>query len=889
MAVPDGSRLGAYEVVSRLGAGGMGEVYRARDPRLGRDVAIKLLPEAFASDPERLARFEREARLLASLQHANIALLYGLEEAEGRRFLVMQCIEGESLAQRLARGALPLAEALEVAGAIAAGLEAAHESGIVHRDLKPGNVMVTPSGDVKVLDFGLARGGAGTTASDAGLSASPTMTYAATQAGVILGTAAYMSPEQARGKPVDRRTDIWSFGCVLFELLTGAQAFAGETVSDIVARILQTEPDWTALPQGTPGRVRGLLVRCLQKDARRRLRDIGDARIEIEDLIAGRVSASGAHLVPAITRAPRRPWLVPAALALVAVTALATWFAARTFAPGPAAGPTRFEVASPTGQTLPADAIAAQLSPDGRTLALIAADSVRVPHIWIRPMDSLAPRLLPGTERATIMFWSPDSRSLAFFAGDRHLSKVAIAGGAPEPICDVKVARGGTWNRDGVILLAPFSNGGIYRVSANGGDPVAVVHPDSAHGETGLRFPFFLPDGRHFLFSSLPADSSGKGRLCVGSLDGGGTKVLLRSESGAIYAEPGWLLYSRRSVLVAQRFDAGALKLEGDPVALDDVPAGTDFGGGPIVSASRTGALAFVSMEQAPSRLVWLDLQGRVAASTPVPNGLYTRPELSPDGKRALLIGTDAGLQNFIALADLDRGMVSRVTPSDVQATEMIWAADGNGFAFIEENNRSQIVVRSLLDDSKRAYVTSDPAFKRLDAWSADGRFLLFERLDSATKWDVWVLPLDGSGPPRPLLHSGANEQRSTLSPDGRWLAFESDESGVFEIYVVPFGSPGMRYQVTSGGGGYARWTGDGKRLLFASGKEQETVMQASLQAGSAFALTSPQPLMRVPDGLTGLDFDRTATRVIALLPAQKARPQTVTVLQDWRGALRKP
>ena len=455
MALQNGSRLGPYEIVAPLGAGGMGEVYRARDPKLGRDVAIKLLPDAFAQDPERLARFEREAKLLASLQHANIAVLHGLEESDGRRYLVMQCVEGESLAERLARGPLSQTDTLEVTVAIAAALEAAHESGIVHRDLKPGNVMVTPTGDVRVLDFGLAKGGAGASG-DVGLSASPTRTYAATSAGVVLGTAAYMSPEQARGKPVDRRTDIWSFGCVLYECLTGKQAFSGETVSDIVACILQTEPDWSALPASTPGRLRDLLVRCLQKDARRRLRDIGDARIEIEDMIAGRVSPSGAHLATHTTAAAPPRWLLPAAAALMLVTAVATWSGMRAFAPATSATAARFDVEAPKGQTFPVDAVAIQISPDGRTLAMIVADSAGVQRLWTRPLDSFEAKLIPGTERVTLMFWSPDSRSLGFFANDRQLSRVAIAGGAPEPVCDVKTPRGGTWNRDGSSCWRPI-------------------------------------------------------------------------------------------------------------------------------------------------------------------------------------------------------------------------------------------------------------------------------------------------------------------------------------------------------------------------------------------------------------------------------------------------
>ncbi len=890
MALQAGSRLGAYEIVSRLGAGGMGEVYRGRDPKLGRDVAIKLLPDAFANDPERLARFEREARLLASLQHANIAVLHGLEEAEGRRFLVMQCVEGESLAQRLARGPLPVMDALEVAAAVAAALEAAHDAGIVHRDLKPGNVMVTPTGDVKVLDFGLAKGGAGaSSSSDVGLSASPTRTYAGTDAGVILGTAAYMSPEQARGKPVDRRTDIWSFGCVLYECLSGRQAFAGETVSDIVSRILQVEPDWSVLPATTPGRVRDLIARCLQKDARRRLRDIGDARIEIEDLVAGRVSASGAHAATAPATVARPTWRRALPAALVLLTAAATWLVARTLAPGRGTDPVRFAVEAPRGQLFNfSSSISLDISPDGTMLALVASDSSGVNRIWIRRMDALTPRVLPGTEGATISFWSPDSRWIAFFAGDRQLMKVAVAGGDPQSLCEVKNGRGGTWNRDGVILFAPYSNGALYRVSASGGDPAVVLRPDSAHGETGLRFPYFLPDGRHFLYSSLPGDSTGAGRLCVGSLDGGAPRVVAHTETGGIYAPPGWLLYTRLGVPMAQRFDARALKVSGEPHALGDLALGNSFGGSSWLSVSGTGVLAYSTFDPVPTRLAWLDLQGHELPSPPFSSGNYFTPVISPDGHRALVTSADKAQNRFVMLADLDRGILTRLTEPELLAGSPRWSPDGQRFACVEEAIRERIVVRSLADGSQRIYLADDPAFKRPDGWTPDGRFLLYGRLDPATKWDEWVLPLDG-GAPRPLLHTTANEQNARLSPDGRWVAFESDESGTQEVYVVPFASPALRYQVTTGGGAVITWTRDSKRLIFVSAKTPNVAMQAEVQPGARFALGAPRVQARLPEQVTnGADLDPSGTRLLAIMPAEAPRPQTVTVVQNWPALLRR-
>ena len=891
MALESGSRLGPYEIIAPLGAGGMGEVYRARDPKLGRDVAIKLLPDAFADDPERLARFEREAKLLASLQHANIAVLHGLEEADGRRYLVMQCVEGESLAERLARGPLGQPETLEIMVAVAAALEAAHESGIVHRDLKPGNIMVTPTGDVRVLDFGLAKAGANASGSstDVGLSASPTRTYAATNAGVILGTAAYMSPEQSRGKPVDRRTDIWSFGCVLFECLTGQQAFAGETVSDIVARILQTEPEWSALPPNTSPRLRDLMQRCLQKDARRRLRDIGDARVELEDLISGRVPASGVHAAPATLAAPRAPWLVPAMAALVVAAALASWFASRALRTAPAASPARFVISAPRGQQQFPDGVGAAISPDGTMLASIAADSAGIPHVWIRRFDTLLPKMLPGTDQAIVMFWSPDSRFIAFFANDRQLSKVAVAGGDPEPICDTKVARGGTWSRDGVILLAPYSMGALYRVPAAGGEPVAVLRPDSSHGETGLRFPSFLPDGKHFLYASMPFDSSGKVRIYVGSLDGGASRMLLRAETGAIYAEPGWLLYTRRGTVVAQHFDARTLALRGDPVPLGDVALASTFGSAPVLTASANGVLAYVTHDKATQRLAWFDFAGKELAATTVPPGYYAGLKLSPDQHHALMTVVDAAQNEYIGLADLERGVVAKVSPPDEAATFAVWAPDGQRFAFMRETGHQGFVVGSMLDDTRRDYLDSDPAIKRLDEWTADGKYLIYDRLGGPSKWDIWAVPLDGGGPARALAATAANEQLATVSPDGKWLAFISDESGVVELYVVPFGSTGMRYQVTNGGGGTGTWTPDSRHLLFTDVRHPAVAVIADVLPGATFALGPARVLVHPPEGLAGADPARDGKRFLGIVPAEKARPQTVTIVQNWTSALRKP
>jgi eukaryotic-like serine/threonine-protein kinase len=887
VGIEKGSRLGPYEIVGPLGAGGMGEVYRAKDTRLGRDVAIKALPDEFSRDPDRLARFEREARLLASLQHANIAGIHGLEVVEGRRYLVLECVEGETLAARVRRGAIPVDETIDIARGVAAALEAAHESGIVHRDLKPGNVMLTSAGNVKVLDFGLAKGGdpAGS-ASDTDLSASPTRTYAGTQAGMILGTAAYMSPEQARGKAVDRRTDIWSFGCLVFECLTARQTFAGETVSDIVANILQSEPAWSALPANTPERLRGLLRRCLEKDVKRRQRDIGDARIELEDLQALRESNRMARAASA----SRRPAAVMsmAVVALIALTAAAaTWFAARAWNPSPPARPLRFQVTGAPHRELLPDASAVSLSPDGQTLAMLATDSAFTTSIWIRRLDALKPRELPGTQNTTVMFWSPDSRYLAFFAGDRHLSKIAISGGEPERICEVKAARGGTWNRNGIILLAPFSNGGIYRVAASGGEPVAITHPDSAHGETGNRFPDFLPDGKHFLFTGIPAGSDGKFGLYVGSLEGGSPRPLMRVESGVTYCDPGWLLTTRDNVLVAQRFDARTRRLKGEPVTLGDIPSTGTFSGGSRISATHTGMLGYVTSILPAQRLAWMDLAGHETGIPGSPSGVYGYTTISPDGRRALLGAVSDDFKGNVSLVDLERGVVSRLTPPTESASGPVWSPDGRRIAYLNESH--SLVVRSLVDGSSRSFLASDPAYKTLAEWSRDGRYLLFERLDAASKWDVWLLPLEGDSTPRAVVRSAANDQQARLSPDGRWLAFTSDETGVPEIYVRAVDSAGLKYQVTTGGGGAWYWARDGKSLVYQRADQPKDLLRAAVRATEEFSLGPPKQFFRLPDDFAYCWPDSNEKRFLMLLPAEKPERQTITVLQNWQAALRRP
>jgi len=877
-------RIGSYPIEREIGRGGMGVVYLGRDTRLDRPVAIKVLPEAFASDPERLARFEREARLVASLNHPNIAGIYGLEEDGGLRFLALEYVEGETIAERIARGPLPLDETLDLCRQVAAALEAAHEGGVVHRDLKPANIKITPAGDVKVLDFGLAKGGSGA-ASDSSidLSHSPTMSLAATGAGVILGTAAYMSPEQARGKAVDKRADIWSFGCLLYECLAGRQAFAGETVSDMIARILQGEPDWNALPAQTPERIRGLLRRCLEKDSRRRRRDIGDARMEIEDVQAVRASSSSIAAAGAANTGSRRmfEWVRLAVVALL--VAAATWFVPRAFREPVTVEPTRFEILQPDGFNLNTDGGSVQLSPDGRSLAFMAWDSAGFRQIWLRPLESTVAKPIPGTDGAAYnFFWSPDSRHLAFVADDK-LKKIAVSGGDAEVVCAVKTWRGGTWSPDGVMLIAPTSNGPIYRVPETGGEPQPVTTLDATRAETGHRFPQFLPDGRHFLFSALPA-RDGKFEIHVGSLDSPERKLLLSAGTGVTWAPPGHLLYARDGKLIAQGFDAKALELRGEPVPLGDAVTESSASSGPIASASRTGAVAHATYQPTNQRLAWVDLSGREIASIPVEPGPYRSPDLSPDDRRAALVRTESAGASGLWIADLERGVVTRFTDEPGQIGDVSWSPDGTRIAYIWTDNSPQIIkVKSLAGNTVETFLDSDPLFKGRGGlgWTPDGRSIIYSVLDPQTQWDLWVLSLDGDRTPRAYLNTRFNELHGRVSRDGRWIAYRSDESGLWEAYVQSFPVPGGKYQVTSGGATFVGWHPDGRHLTYRLNADPTQVLEAEVQGGTEFRLGPPRVLATLPEGWRGLSADHELKRFLALLPAGKDPTPSITVVLD--------
>jgi serine/threonine protein kinase/dipeptidyl aminopeptidase/acylaminoacyl peptidase len=867
----------------------MGEVFRARDARLGRDVAIKALPEAFATDPERLARFEREARLLASLNHPNVAGIHGVEEVGGHRYLVLEFVEGETLAERLTRGPIPVEEAMEVCRDIAAGVEAAHESGVVHRDLKPGNVIITPSGQVKVLDFGLATSGGGSTSgSDPNLSHSPTMTHA-TRAGVILGTAAYMSPEQARGKAVDRRTDVWSFGCVLYECLTGRQLHHGETVSDLIARILEREPDWTALPVTTPSRVRDLLKRCLRKDAKERLRDIGDARIELSEAIAHPETAAIAAAPVAKTRSSRIPWVIAALAVAAAVASLVLMRPA----PHPVEQKTmRLSIALPSDLTVSVEPPDVTLSPDGTATLFSSADSSGTSHLYVRPLNAVSVRLLPGTNGAVIPFWSPDSKQIAFFA-DGNLKRMGINDDGAQVICPAPSARGGDWGPGNVIVFAPAASGPLMQVPASGGTPTPATTLDATTGETAHRFPQFLPDGKHFLYVALPGQDN-LNATRVGTLDATIGPVLLSASGRATYAAPGYLLFLQNGSVLAQPFDTGTLTLSGSPVAVRGLKDATgQYSGSPVVASSHDGTLIQREVLQNDTHLVLVDRSGRTLRRLALPAGVYWELRFSPDASRLAATYSKSGEPAHEWLIDIARNITTRFSFEGNFDVAPVWTPDGARIIWGSDRAGGRNLYWKNADGSGKEELLFDAPGLFNDPNSAEAGVLIFRSLSGETNEDIWTVPLSGEPSGKPLIQSRFNENDGALSPDGRWLAYRCDESGRMEIYVTSFPLLDQRVQVSNDGSTpgtttgltLIRWRKDGRELYYI-GPDARSVIAVPVETGEKLDAGVPKALFKLPRETIAADIAPDGQMLVLSIPAQEGRRSVVNLFMNWSQEL---
>ena len=852
------SRIGSYAIEREVGRGGMGVVYLGRDARLDRPVAIKILPDLVAGDPDRLARFEREARLLAAVVHPNIAAIHGIEEDQGRRFLVLEYVEGETLAQHLARGPLPIDETIEVCRQVAAAVEAAHEVGIVHRDLKPGNVKLTPGGTVKVLDFGLAKGGGvGAADSSPDLSQSPTLTVGATGVGTILGTAAYMSPEQARGKTVDRRTDIWSFGCVLYECLTGRSAFGGETVSDTIAIILQGQPDESRLPKKTPEKLRHLIARCLEKDARKRLRDIGDARLELEEIQASKISSItsrqtfGTRADAEASRSRAFP-VLGLAIAMAVAGAVVGFGISRLIGNAPLPASLRFTIQPPAGVDLDGDPNELAISPDGKLLAFIGSDSTHR-GLWMRRMDSFDAELLPGTQNASQPFWTPDGRYLAFF-NDGKLSRMRVPDGKPEQVCDAPSPRGSAWNARGILVYAPAATGALQRLDRIGGTPTAVTVVDSTAGETAHRWPSFLPDGDHFLYCALPV-KDGEFEIHVGSLSSKQRVHVGRMGHSPRYVEPGYLVYERGGSLLAQRFDARKLQLVGDPFAIGAGPsAATNLSASPSFTVSATGVVAWVSAGSANTRLVWLDRNGREVGTVDAPPGQWGQVAISPEGRRVCAEQSTTTGATDLWMIETERGTATRLTFGQGDNTNPLWMPDGRSILFSSTRNGRRDIFRRALDGPgvDEAFYQSNVTFKDALDVSPDGKLVIFQQNEGTNGWDLLTLPGSG-GPPAPYLVTRFVESFPQISPDGRWLVYISNESGSVQAYVQSFPVPGHKQQVARMGAFFALWHPNGREIILIS--EAGKLTSVAVEPGETLRFGTPRLLFRVPEAFTGLDI----------------------------------
>jgi len=899
-----GRNLLHYRLVDKIGEGGMGVVWRAMDTTLDRDVAIKVLPDQFSRDPERLVRFEREAKLLGSLNHPNIATVHGLHQAtasdEGSevRFLAMELVEGEDLAARLGRGPLPVEEATAIAVQIAAALEAAHSQGVVHRDLKPANIVLTSKGRAKVLDFGLAKAVEPDAASaSGGLSLSPTITSMGTEAGVILGTAAYMSPEQARGRPVDRRADLWSFGCVLYECLTGVQIFRGETVSDSLAAILRKDPDWSALPADTPPLLRLLVRRCLTRDPGKRLQDAGDARVELEQVLEDPGgSALGIISSGATAEATERgrPWL-PWALAAVAVAA-AGFFALRGVA-DPTGPPISHRLMIPVpGHTEFGDFRSAPpvLSPDGRTVVFGITAETGETRLWARSLDAFTTRPLPNTRNAAFVFWSPDSREVGYFDTGK-IKRIEVSTGRIQTIGGESSAfpRGGSWNDAGQILYVPDSNSGVYLVEGDG-QVRQITAPDPDVPDYSHRWPFFLPDGEHFLFTAWTNDLRVRAKhagVFMASISGDAEpERVIPDASSAAFAAPGYLLVVRDGNLIAVPFDPDARRVTGEAKVIASGVLHNSNNGYGAFSASDEGTLVYArGTALQPATLTWYGRDG-VSSEAPGEPAPYHNVRLAPSGTSAAAMIPGESGDGQIWMMDLERGVRTRIDNTAWSRDNPIWSGDGDRLLYNSQQNGIMDLEATRADGSGgRESIFEDDRDKVPYDWSRDGKHVAYWTLGDATGTaNIWIYSVE-DGTTAPLMEGEATYKDARFSPDSRWISYVSDDSTRMEVFVQALSMDdgvrgGARWQLSTSGGTLPHWRDDGREIVYLD--LERRVMAVPVEPrGDRLALGTPQELFRV-EGLI-VSFDAAADHQRFLVATRAGiGSEPLRVVLNWTADL---
>jgi serine/threonine protein kinase len=893
MALASGTRLGPYEILSAVGAGGMGEVYRARDTRLDRIVAIKTLHPDLSSNPKFRQRFEREARVISSLNHPHVCTLHDIGHDQGIDYLVMEFLEGETLADRIGKGALPLNQLLKTAMEVGDALDKAHRHGIVHRDLKPGNVMLTQAG-AKLMDFGLAKPAAAAVA--AAGTAAVTVSKPLTEEGNIVGTLQYMAPEQLEGKEADARSDIFSFGAVLYEMATGRRAFEGKTRVSVIAAILEKEPEpISAIKPMTPPALERVVRKCLAKDPDARWQCAADLRDELKWITEAASQAGVPAPVTARRKIRERVWWGVGTLLLVllAVLGIATWrvatktelsFRASILPPDNATFYFQGEYGGPP-----------VISPDGRRLAFVAQGVDGKTALYLRALDALTSQRLDGTEGASFPFWSWDSRSLGYFAAGR-LKKIDASGGPPEVLCDAPSGRGGSWNSEGTIIFTPGAPGGIFRISSSGGAAVPVIRLDTRRGEITNRWPQFLPDGRHFLYYSLTSSDQPWGTY-VGSLEGGEPKFILRGITNAIYAPPGYLLFVREGTLMAARFDARKLRMTGDAVPIaEHVQVSTSVARS-LLSVSENGVLAFQGAPASSGSggvLEWFDRNGKQLGT--IGQGEHASllwPRLSPDGRRlAVQIADPSSSIGDLWVYDLARGVRTRLTFGTGSDHNPTWSPDGAEIAYASDREGSSQVYRKAANAAgKEDRLLAETGMNDSPySWSPDGRLLALERQGAQGNFNVWILPLSGDRKPQQFLESSFRTVQPQFSPNGKWLAYTSTESGGIEVYIVPYPAGSGKWPVSTAGGAYPRWRRDGKELYYLSPDDKMMAVQIAesagkLEIGAARALFQVRQIARV-----GYPYDVTAdgSRFLASVQTEQPSTESITLVVNWPAELNK-